>query len=161
MGLFILFHRKIYSSLDFWYISSRYRTCIFCEPKCFYMEISLHLSEPTEVLKIWAAVICTRSFDGTGFASNSSKIRKGKCPTAPLFPTVLFLHHQSLPSNPSRELLNSNSQMFALHFHKREGKHLESLPTNVPSKVRELLEKSISIAIISLVSFACVFYKAD
>ena len=68
-------------------------------------------------------------------------MREGKCPTAPLFPTVLFLHHQSLPSNPSRELLNSNSQMFALHFHKREGKHLESLPTNVPSKVRELFGK--------------------
>ena len=54
----------------------------FCEPKCFYMEISLHQSEPTEVLKIWAGgnqqyVICTRYFDLTGFASNSSKIREG------------------------------------------------------------------------------------
>ena len=61
-------------------------------------------------------------------------------PPDPLVPPVLFLHHQSLPSNPSRELLNSNSQMFALHFHKREGKHLESLPTNVPSE-RELFAK--------------------
>ena len=82
-----------------------------------------------------------------------SGLEGGEMPPCPLFPTVLFLHHQSLPSNPSRELLNS-SQMFALHFHKREGKHLESLPTNVPSKVRELLEKSISIPIISLVSCA-------
>ena len=90
------------------------------------------------------SVICKMSSDGTGFASNSAKIWRegGKCPPAPLFPTVLFLHHQSLPSNPSRELLNS-SQMFALHFHKLEGKHLESLPTNVPSSEgeRELFAK--------------------
>ena len=118
----------------------------------------LHQSEPTEVLIIWTkrlSVICKMSSDEIGFASNSAKIWRdgGKCPHAPLFPTVLFLHHQSLPSNPSRELLNSNSQMFALHFHKREGKHLESLPTNVPSE-RELFAK-IDINSYHQFSFLC------
>ena len=49
-----------------------------------------------EGLRIRGAISNTRSFGGTGFASNSAKIREGKCPPAPsVLPALYTIHFSS------------------------------------------------------------------
>ena len=47
-----------------------------------------------EGLRIRGAISNTRSFGGTGFASNSAKIREGKCPPAPSVLPALYTIEQ-------------------------------------------------------------------
>ena len=59
-----------------------------------FSDLAAFTPEMAEGLRIRGAISNTRSFGGTGFASNSAKIREGKCPPAPSVLPALYTIEQ-------------------------------------------------------------------